>query len=70
MTHLRNDNGIQVLVLTLESEALREVVRRRYVKNDEGEERWHNAIMKYFQAQPSSLRRCEELPWHLHICRR
>lgn len=38
-----------MLVLTLESEALREVVRRRYVKNDEGEERWHNAIMKYFQ---------------------
>lgn len=23
-----------------------------------------------WQAQPSSLRRCEELPWHLHICRR
>ena len=35
-----------------------------------GEELWHGAIIHYFQSQPSGLlRRCEELPWHLQVCR-
>lgn len=35
-----------------------------------GEELWHKAIIHYFQSQPSGLlRRCEELPWHLQVCR-
>ena len=60
---LRDD---QVLVLMLESETLRQVVQRRYIHE---ECVWHQAIIQYFQSQPSSLlRRCEELPWHLHVC--
>ena len=86
-----------VLVLMLESEALRQAVFRRYIQSggnllvnkgnsapsradapgiaaDDGgitygEATWHQAIIQYFQSQPSSLlRRCEELPWHLHVC--
>ena len=83
-----------VLVLMLESEALRQAVFNRYIQRSGnslvnkgssapsradaladdgkityGEETWHQAIIKYFQSQPSSLlRRCEELPWHLHVC--
>jgi len=60
----------QVMVLTLEAETMREVIFHRHVRNNQGLGKWHNALMKYFQAQPSTLRRCEELPWHLHICRR
>lgn len=86
-----------VLVLMLESEALRQAVFRRYIQSGGnllvnksnsapsragvtgaaaedggityGEATWHQAIIQYFQSQPSSLlRRCEELPWHLHVC--
>lgn len=89
--------GDHVLVMMLESEALRQAVFNRYIQsrgnslmnrnrsvqsraealgsaeNDGiityGEAIWHQAIIKYFQSQPSSLlRRCEELPWHLHVC--
>jgi len=86
-----------VLVLMLESEALRQAVFCRYIQSGGissvnksnsappragapgaaaedggityGEAAWHQAIIQYFQSQPSSLlRRCEELPWHLHVC--
>ena len=30
---------------------------------------WHSRLISYFQDQPNSLRSCEELPWHLQICR-
>ena len=69
-----------VLVLPLEAETLREAIRARYIDaggaeavvgpSGGGEELWHKAIIHYFQSQPSGLlRRCEELPWHLQVCR-
>lgn len=72
-----------VLVLPLEAETLREAIRARYIDaggtdavvgagspGGGGEELWHKAIIHYFQSQPSGLlRRCEELPWHLQVCR-
>lgn len=84
-----------LLVLMLESENLRQMVRCRYIDHQDniprgqlgivrsvsietalehrvvssGEATWHQAIIKHFQSQPSSLlRRCKELPWHLHVC--
>jgi hypothetical protein len=32
--------------------------------------RWHTRLIVYFQHQPNTLRRCEELLWHLKICRK
>lgn len=70
-----------VLILPLEAETLREAIRARYIdasgadavvgpSGGGGEELWHKAIIHYFQSQPSGLlRRCEELPWHLQVCR-
>lgn len=34
-----------------------------------GSDKWHGRLINYFQSVPNSLRRCEELPWHLQICR-
>lgn len=31
---------------------------------------WHSRLVRYFQAQAPSPRRCEELPWHLNKCYR
>jgi hypothetical protein len=61
-------NGI--LMLPLESEALREVVWWRYMKSMEGQLKWHAHLIQFFQELMPSLRRCEELPWHLRKCRR
>ena len=52
----------QVLVLPLQSEALREVIFFRYVGSAEARDTWHLRIARYFNRQPSSLRRSEELP--------
>ena len=60
----------KVLMLPLESEALREVVWWRYIGSAEGQEKWHVHIISFFMEQVPSLRRCEELPWHLFHCRR
>ncbi|GMH64647.1 hypothetical protein TL16_g04012 [Triparma laevis f. inornata] len=59
-----------VLMLPLESEALREVVWWRYVGSAEGQAKWHAHIIAFFMEQRPSLRRCEELPWHLRKCRK
>ena len=55
-----------VLVLPLQSEALGGLlpVWRR------GQGLWHLRIARYFNRLPSSLRRSEELPWHLQRVRR
>ena len=34
-----------------------------------GSGKWHGRLITYFQGVSNSLRRCEELPWHLQICR-
>ena len=60
----------KVLMLPLESEALREVVWWRYVGSAEGQAKWHGHIIQFFMEKMPSLRRCEELPWHLSKCRR
>ncbi|KAG5187763.1 hypothetical protein JKP88DRAFT_253888 [Tribonema minus] len=54
-----------LLIMGLEGEDLRDVVLRRYVGTPD---LWHSRLVKYFDAQPPSLRRCEELPWHLRSC--
>lgn len=42
-------------------------VFRRYVSSAST---WHLRLVRYFQAQAPSPRRCEELPWHLNKCYR
>jgi hypothetical protein len=61
----------QVIVLPCENEQLRNVILERYILAKRGsEEEWHLRIIRFFQRKQNSLRRCEELPWHLKICRR
>lgn len=60
----------QVLVLPSDSEFIRQVVYEDYVKGRGGEAVWHGHLIKHFQQEVNSMRRCEELPWHLQICRR
>ncbi|CAM9511324.1 unnamed protein product, partial [Ectocarpus sp. 13 AM-2016] len=65
LTH--NGEEHSIFVLGLDAEDLREVVSRRYVASDS---LWHSRLVRFFQAQPPSPRRCEELPWHLKKCYR
>ncbi|CBJ30460.1 conserved unknown protein [Ectocarpus siliculosus] len=65
LTH--NGEEHSIFVLGLDAEDLREVVSRRYVTSDSA---WHSRLVRFFQAQPPSPRRCEELPWHLKKCYR
>lgn len=60
----------QVLILPSDSEIFRQVVLKRYVESMGGREAWHGQLIRFFQRQPNSMRRCEEMPWHLQICRR
>ena len=60
----------KVLVLPSDSEAIRKVVYEDYVKGRGGEAVWHGHLIKHFQRESNSMRRCEELPWHLQICRK
>ena len=59
-----------VLVLPTQCDALRDVVYVRYVGSDAKKEAWHLKLVKYFSRHAPSLRRCEELPWHLQRVRR
>lgn len=62
----------KVLVLPSDSEPFREAIQSKYIASS-GENSllyWHNLIVKHFISQPNSLRKCEELPWHLKICRK
>jgi hypothetical protein len=54
-----------ILIMGLDVEDLRSVVFSRYVCS---EGLWHQRLVTYFSLQPASLRRCEELPWHLRHC--
>jgi hypothetical protein len=62
----------KVLVLPSDSEPFRQAISQRYVAQS-GENSllyWHTLIVRHFLSQPTSLRKCEELPWHLQICRK
>ena len=60
----------QVLLLPSDNDLLREVVFQQYVQGRGGESVWHGHLINHFQSENNSMRRCEELPWHLQICRR
>ena len=59
-----------VLVLPSDNDVLREVIYNRYVVARGGEAVWHGHLIRHFQKEPNTMRRCEELPWHLQLCRR
>jgi len=60
----------QVILLPSENHSFRTVIRT-IVEQRGGEEAWHGHMIRYFQRLPtSSMRRCEELPWHLQLCRK
>ena len=65
-TNQNND----ILVFPSQHDALRDVVWQRYIKTKVNEEELHAIIASYFIEQVPSVRRCEELPWHLLKCRR
>lgn len=56
------------LLLPFENTVLRDTVWRRYVKQH-GEAQSRSFLIEYFTTHQASLRRCEELPWHLKKCR-
>lgn len=61
----------QVIVLPCENEQLRQVILEKYILSNGGTlEEWHLRLIRFFESKKNSLRRCEELPWHLKICRR
>eukprot|EP00957_Ditylum_brightwellii_P093146 7091610-Ditylum_brightwellii.AAC.1 len=59
-----------ILILPIEVTSIRDVVWQRYIGSQKDEERWHSHHIDFFMRQQPSLRRCEELPWHLKKCRR
>lgn len=60
-----------VLILPCDQELFRNVILDRYIttKGSTAEE-WHMKLIRFFEKKNTSHRRCEELPWHLKICRR
>ena len=59
-----------VLMLPSDNDSLRSVVYRDYVEGRGGKKVWHGHLIKHFQKQENNMRRCEELPWHLQLCRK
>jgi len=59
-----------VLVLPSDNDVLRDFVNREFVQARGGESVWHGHLIRHFQKERNSMRRCEELPWHLQLCRR
>ena len=59
-----------VLVLPSDNDVLREFIYHQYVQARGGETVWHGHLIRHFQKERNSMRRCEELPWHLQLCRR
>jgi hypothetical protein len=62
----------KVLILPCDSDLFRQTIYDRYILPRGGGniQYWHNLIIQYFKTQPNSLRKCEEMPWHLKICRK
>jgi hypothetical protein len=67
-----HDPENKVLILPSDSEPFRQVIYNNYILKRGGGTMnyWHGIIVKHFQTEPNSLRKCEELPWHLKICRK
>lgn len=67
-----HDPENKVLILPSDSEPFRQVIYNNYILKRGGGSinYWHGLIIKYFQTEPNSMRKCEELPWHLKICRK
>jgi hypothetical protein len=59
-----------VLQLPIDNHWLRDVVLVEFIVPRGGLDYWHHVLTTYFQKQPSSLRRSEELPWHLESTRK
>lgn len=59
-----------VLVLPIENYMLRNAIFDKFVAPRGGVDHWHNIMCGYFLRLPSSLRRSEELPWHLECTRK
>ncbi|RYH32332.1 ATP-binding protein [archaeon] len=62
----------KVLILPSDSEPFRQTIYNRYILPRGGGSitYWHSLIIQYFRRQSNSLRKCEEMPWHLKICRK
>lgn len=61
----------KVLILPADNEPFRRVINEMYIMPRGGSQYWHTLIIQFFQGESSnSLRKCEELPWHLKICRK
>eukprot|EP01038_Epipyxis_sp_PR26KG_P006095 gene6095-8399_t len=62
----------KVLILPPDSDSLRKVIYQSYIISSGGGtlQYWHSLIIQYFQTEPTTLRKCEELPWHLQICKK
>jgi hypothetical protein len=67
-----HDPENKVLILPSDSEPFRQVIYNNYILKRGGGTMsyWHSIIVRHFQTEPNSLRKCEELPWHLKICRK
>ena len=60
------------LLLSMDNEPFRQVIFDQYIMERGGGtlQYWHTLLIQYFQTEPNTLRKCEELPWHLKICRK
>ena len=62
----------KVLILPSDSEPFRQVILQNYILQRGGcsKEYWHGLVIQHFLTEPNSLRKLEELPWHLQICKK
>ncbi len=57
-----------LFLLGFDCEDFRSIIHRRYI--GDGRLLWHRRFVRYFSPLSPSVRRCEELPWHLRKCYR
>ena len=67
--YIENETS-RILVLSLESDALRDTIWQKYIRSKEAEIEWHSILINYFIDKYPTTRRSEELPWHLYKCER
>lgn len=60
----------QVLILPCDGAVIRQVIRLKYVEGRASHEVWHSYMIKFFKRESNTMRRCEELPWHLQLCKK